>query len=303
MASAAAFGTSGTFAKSLTDAGWTPGTAVTARVVLAAVVLTVPGLLSMRGRWRTLVRSPRLLTTVLVYGVASVAGCQLAFFMGIQYVSVGVALLLEYLSPLILMGVTWAVTRRRPAASSLAGAAVAVAGLFVVLDVVSGARVSATGVAWGLVAASCVATYFHISGHGADDLPPLALTWLGLAIGGATLSLGGWSGLLPAGAATADVTLGGTRLPFWISVAGMACIATVVAYATGVVATRRLGAALASFVGMAEVLFTILFAWLLLGEAMGPTQLLGGVVMLAGVLLVQRGLEADDEPAAGPTPA
>ncbi|MEO6205082.1 MAG: EamA family transporter, partial [Mycobacteriales bacterium] len=50
LVSAAAFGTSGSFASSLLDAGWTPGAAVTARLVIAALVLTVPAALLLRGR-------------------------------------------------------------------------------------------------------------------------------------------------------------------------------------------------------------------------------------------------------------
>ena len=52
--SAATFGTSGIFARSLLDAGWTAGTAVAVRVCVAAVLLAVPALLALRGRWAAL---------------------------------------------------------------------------------------------------------------------------------------------------------------------------------------------------------------------------------------------------------
>src|SRR6266700_1185714 len=51
VVSAATFGTSGTFGTSLLDAGWTPATAVLARVALAALIVTVPAVLALRGRW------------------------------------------------------------------------------------------------------------------------------------------------------------------------------------------------------------------------------------------------------------
>lgn len=50
LVSAAAFGTSGSFAASLLDAGWSPGAAVTARIGVAALVLTVPALIQLRER-------------------------------------------------------------------------------------------------------------------------------------------------------------------------------------------------------------------------------------------------------------
>ena len=52
-------------------------------------------------------------------------------------------------------------------------------------------------------------------------------------------------------------------------------------------ATRRLGATVASFVGLTEVLFTALFGWLLLGQHLGPVQLVGGAVVLGGIVLVR----------------
>ena len=49
---------------------------------------------------------------------------------------------------------------------------------------------------------------------------------------------------------------------------------------------------MAGFVGLTEILFAIAWAWLLLGELPGMVQLLGGLVMLAGVATVQRGQES-----------
>ena len=51
MVSAASFGLSGSLARGLLDAGWTAGAAVTARIVIAALVLLAPAYVVMRGRW------------------------------------------------------------------------------------------------------------------------------------------------------------------------------------------------------------------------------------------------------------
>ena len=78
-----------------------------------------------------------------------------------------------------------------------------------------------------------------------------------------------------------------------------------VAYVTGIEASRRLGSRLASFVGLTEVLAAVVFAWLLLDELPGALQLAGGVLVLAGVVVVklgERGIAAVvDRPE--PTPA
>ena len=61
------------------------------------------------------------------------------------------------------------------------------------------------------------------------------------------------------------------------------------AYASGIAAARLLGGTIASFVGLSEVLFAIVFAWLVVGQAMSPVQLLGGLAVLAGVVMVKLG--------------
>ena len=59
LVSAAAFGTSGTFAAALIAAGWSPGAAVLARMAVAALILTVPAMLLLRGQWSLLRRGAR----------------------------------------------------------------------------------------------------------------------------------------------------------------------------------------------------------------------------------------------------
>ena len=61
-------------------------------------------------------------------------------------------------------------------------------------------------------------------------------------------------------------------------------VTAALAYVTGIAATRRLGARLASFVALSEVLAALVFAWLLLGEVPRGVQLLGGVLVVAGVV-------------------
>src|SRR5579859_3569643 len=70
VVSAATFGTSGTFGTSLLEAGWTPATAVLVRITLAAVLLTGPAVVTLRGRWGQLRQSWR---TLVAYGVVGVA--------------------------------------------------------------------------------------------------------------------------------------------------------------------------------------------------------------------------------------
>ena len=284
VASAAAFGTSGSFGASLLDAGWSPGAAVAARVLIGALLLTPLALAALRGRWGALRSGWR---AVVAFGLLGVAGAQLAYFSAVQTLSVAVALLLEYSAVLLVVGWVWLRQGRRPRRLTVAGAAVAVAGLVGVLQVLGGATVDAVGVAWGLAAAVGLAAYFVISARVDDALPPLVLAWGGLVVGGAVLVAAGAVGLLALDVTAADVVLAGTVLPWFVPVAGLGLVAAALAYGAGVVAARRLGATVASFVGLTEVLFAVGLAWVLLSEQLTAGQLLGGALVLAGIGLVQ----------------
>lgn len=284
FASAVAFGTSGSLAASLIAIGWTPGAAVTLRIVLAALILTVPAVVQLRGRWVALGRSWLL---VALYGLLAVAGAQLFYFNAIQRLPVGVALLLEYSGIILVVGWMWLRHAQRPRRLTVAGAALALAGLVLVLDLLGTHRIDPVGVLWGLAAAVGLAVYFVISASVGDPVPPLVLAWAGLCVGGIALITADALGILEFHLVRADVTLLGGRVSWLVPVLGLAVVAAAFAYVAGVAGARILGAKLSSFVGLTEVVAAVLIAWLLLAQVPEPIQLAGGVLVLAGVALVR----------------
>jgi drug/metabolite transporter (DMT)-like permease len=289
--SAATFGTSGTFGSALIATGWSPGAAVTVRVGVAALVLTIPAVLQLRGRW-ALLRANWL--SVLAFGGFAVGGAQLFYFSALEHLSVAVALLLEYSGVLLVVGWMWLRHGQRPSRLTLAGGVAAIVGLVLVLDLTGSQRIDVVGVLWGLAAATGLAAYFVISARTHDSLPPIVTAWSGLALGAVMLALLGAVGVLPMRASTSDVELAGWQVSWLVPILGLSVVAAAIAYASGIGAARRLGARLASFVGLAEVLFAVLFAWLLLDQRPTMLQAIGGVVVLAGIALVRA---AEREPA------
>lgn len=285
LLSAATFATSGPFAKSLLETGWTPGSTVFLRIAGAALLLLIPTLRALEGRWHLLRRGwPQ----IVAYGVTAVALPQLAFFYAVQHLSVGVALLLEYLGLVLVVAWQSLVARRLPRFPTVVGIVMALVGLALVLDLFSGVQVDGVGVAWGLLAACGLAAYFLLSGHAAEEpLPPMVLAGGGLIVGAVAFGVLGVTGLLSMRFPTEPVLLAGVWLPWWLPVLELAAIAAATAYVTGIVAARLLGAKVASFVGLSEVMFAVLFAWVLLGELPRPVQLLGGLFILAGVVAVR----------------
>lgn len=284
LASATAFGASGTFAKGLLAAGWTPGAAVTARLVGAALVLLLPALVLLRGRWHLLHRNAGLIAS---YGLVAMAACQLFYFNAVKSLSVGVALLLEYLGIVLVVVWLWVRHSQRPRRWTLIGIVLSVAGLLLVLDVTGGMHVDLRGALWGLGAAVGLATYFVLSAKDATGLPPLVLAAAGMVVAAAALVLSGVVGAVPMRWTTDDVVFAGSLVSWWVPLVGLCLVSTAFAYASGVTATRRLGSKLASFLGLTEVLASIVIAWLLLGELPLPVQLLGGVLIVAGVVAVR----------------
>ena len=77
---------------------------------------------------------------------------------------------------------------------------------------------------------------------------------------------------------------------------GLGLVAAAIAYVTGIAASRRLGSRLASFVALLEVVAAVVFAWLLLDELPRGIQLVGGLLILVGVVVVKVGEKATVRP-------
>ncbi|MFD7644121.1 DMT family transporter [Kitasatospora sp. NPDC059795] len=283
LVSAVAFGGSGTAAKPLIEAGLSPTHTVWLRVAGAALVL-----LPVAWKHRDAVRRrPGLL---LGFGLLAVAGVQACYFAAISRIPVGVALLIEYLGPPLLLGYVRLVQRRPVSRRAAAGAGVAVAGLACVVEVWHGLSFDALGVLFALGAACCQVGYFVLADAGREgDRPvdPLAVSAYGLLIGAILLTAftrpwdADWSLL------TRSVTMNGHHLPALVPALWMILVATVLAYLTGVASVQHLSPPVAGVVANLEAVVATVLAWILLGEHLGTPQLLGGALVLAGAFAAQ----------------
>jgi drug/metabolite transporter (DMT)-like permease len=187
----------------------------------------------------------------------------------------------------LVVGWLWLRTGRRPRRLTIAGSVAALLGLVLILDLFGGTQIDFVGVLWGLGAAVGLAVFFILSARGDSDLPPLPMAAGGMTIGAVTLLLLGLLGVLPMQANSDDVDFAGHEVSWLVPVLGLSVIAAALAYVVGISAARILGSKLASFVGLTEVLFAVLFAWLFLGQLPKVVQLIGGVLIIAGVALVR----------------
>ena len=290
VGSAFAFGSSGPFAKALMEAGWSPTAAVTARLAGGALVMAIFATIVKPDWFRDVLQHYR---TVVAYGIIPIAGAQLCYYNAVAHLSVGVALLLEYTAPILVVGWLWTTTRRRPSSLTLTGVALAVAGIMLVLNVFSGAHINLIGVGWALAAAVCAACYFlmsdRVAADGDDGLNPITLATGGLIVGTAAVALLGVTGVMPLTFTTNDTVIAGLTTSWMVPVIALSVIATAIAYTLGIMGISRLRPRFASLVGLSEVMFAVLAAWVLVGEAITPTQAIGGAVVLLGLALARQG--------------
>jgi drug/metabolite transporter (DMT)-like permease len=80
---------------------------------------------------------------------------------------------------------------------------------------------------------------------------------------------------------------GATTLPVLGAYLWMVLVATMAGYILGVNAVRRLSAAVGATVASLEVIAGAVVAWVLVGEALGAFQIIGGLIVLSGALLAQ----------------
>ncbi|WP_433497913.1 EamA family transporter [Sphaerimonospora sp. CA-214678] len=284
VVSAFSFGFSGPMARFLGEAGLSPLEAVWVRMAGAGLVmLLVLAIIRPRA-----LRIPRdRLPFFAAYAVIAIAAVQTLFFFVITRLPVGVALLFEFTSPVLVVVWVRFVRRVRLAPAAYLGALIAVAGLAVVVEVWQGMRLDTIGVLAALASAACCAGYFLMSDGFGDDVDPLGLICWGM-IGSAVVLLPvsrPWG--IPWSAFTRTAVVGDHALPAIGAAAWMILVATVTAYITGVTAVRRLSAAVGSTVASLEVIAGALIAWVLLGERLGTAQMAGGLVVLCGAMLAQ----------------
>ncbi|MEV0067687.1 MULTISPECIES: DMT family transporter [unclassified Amycolatopsis] len=279
------FSTSGTLGKPAMAAGMTPEQVATFRIgfagllLLAGTAAIAPRTLKVRrGEWPML----------LAYGLLGVAGTQLAYFIAADRVPVGIAILLEFLSPVLIALWVRVVRRTHLPRAMWAGIGLAIAGLALVGQVWQGLTLDAIGVLAGLGAAVCSAGYFLIGERAVADRDPLGLVTWGMVIGAVIVSVVSPPWTIPWSLLDHAVEFGPWTPPIWLLLTLLVLLSTVLSYLLGITALRHLPASVASVLGLLEPVTATAFAWALLGEALAWPQALGAAILLGGAYVVQR---------------
>lgn len=267
------------------------------------------GVLVLAG-WALLLHRPSLrfptgrrLVLLVVLGVVGVAGLQWTYFVAIDLLPVGVALLLEHTAPVLVALYARVVCHEDVRPRVWAALGLALAGLALVARVWQGLTLDGVGVLAGFGAAICFATYFLLGESGVSVDEPLTVVLWAFVFGTVVMNL-----LRPATAVDADVFGSATSLlgalaawtvPVWLLVGWIVVLGTVAPFAMEVYALRVLPATVVVPLAMLEPVGVSALGWAWFGESLGPVQVLGGLAVVTGILLAST---ARRRPVAEPPP-
>ena len=250
-------------------------------LVLLATLRRPGSLLLRRGEWRMLA----------VFGVGGVAFVQLFYFLAINRLAIGIALLIEYLGPLLVA--IWARTfghelvRRRV----WVALGMSLTGLVLMVQLWSGGAVDGLGVAFALICAVVFAAYLLLAEHGVAGRDPTSLLAWGFLFATLfwTVVQPWWS--FPGATVARTVPLRGElaawHLPVWALVVWVVVLGTIAPFTLIVGALRHVTATRVGVVAMLEPVVATAVAWLWLQESLAPVQIAGAAVVLAGIVLAQ----------------
>ena len=250
-----------------------------ARAVLATVMLLAYLLLFRRRDLRVRVRD---LPFLAAFGVLGLAMVHLSYFAAIQFTNVPTAILLEYLAPVLVLIVSVLFLGERMTWALPMGVALSVTGCALMVGAFGGGlKVSAAGLAWGLASACFFAGYTLMGKYAAPRFSPWTLLTYGLGFASIFWLL--WlRGPAPIVGLLAD------RRTF-LAVGVMALVSTIIPFGAFLTALQHIEATKASITATMEPVLAGVASYLIpaLYAPLGALQLLGGVLVIAAVMLVQ----------------
>jgi drug/metabolite transporter (DMT)-like permease len=287
-AAATLFGINGAVAKVILASGLSSLRLAEARSTGALAGLAVVSLLFARRKLR--VRGRELLFLAL-FGVAGLALVQLFYFLAIHRLPIGIALLIQFIAPLLVA--LWAryVVHEPVRRRIWAALALVLGGLALVVRIWDGLTLDGLGVAAALAGAAALAVYILLAERAVGRREPITLSFYGFLF--ASLFWAAvqpwWS--FPGGVVARRVSLlghlAGVHLPVWALLAWLIVLGTIVPFGLIVASLQHISATRAGIVATLEPVVATVVAYAWLGESLGTSQLVGAAVVLSGIGLAQ----------------
>ncbi|QRK10459.1 EamA family transporter [Archangium violaceum] len=278
LLSGASFGALGIFGRVAYASGANTPTVLFLRFGLAALLLGAV----MVARRVPLPRG-RVLGGLVLLGALGYVGQSLAYFSALKHASAGLTALLLYLFPALVALLSVVVDGERLTRRRVVAVVLALGGTALTIDLNGGA--SPKGILFGLLSALVYAVYVFTSSRVVGPAGPLASSTVILGSAGVV-----YGALMAAQGPALPQTPQG-----WMAVAGMMLLSTVMAVLTFFAGLERVGPVVASLLSTVEPLVAVLLGALLLSERLSASQGVGGLLILAAVVLLSK-------PESPPTP-
>jgi len=233
----------------------------------------------------------RELPFLAVWGIGGLAFVQWFYFLAIHRLAIGIALLIEYVAPLIVA--LWArYVFQEPVRRRIwLALAFALAGLALIVDVRHGGTISTGGIVFALCSAAAYTFYLLLAEHGVGDRDAVSLLAWGFGFGALFWCFVAPWWTFPSGRVADNVSLlgrlSGERLPVWALMAFVIVIGTIVPFFLLVSALRHLPATRVGIIAMLEPVGATIVAWAWLNESLSTVQLVGGAIVLGAIVLAQ----------------
>jgi drug/metabolite transporter (DMT)-like permease len=283
LVSAASFAALAIFAKLAYKAGGATLPVLNWRFILASLCMAVYFLFSKRN-----LRLPlRDIGILFLLGALGYGSMSTFFFMSLQYINASTASMFLYTYPALVTLLSFAIWRKPLRLKQLIALVGAGLGTTILLwdHAVS---LNSIGVAYALGSSVAYSIYLVANQHLARRIDPAVASGYIIFSAAAAFTL-------------VNIALGGFTWRFsanaWTAIGLMALISTTVAITTLVIGVKFIGAAQASILSTFEPLVTVLLAIALLGEKLTTSQMVGGGLILAGILVTHWPEKPENEPA------
>ena len=267
------------------------------RGTATALVLIVWVLATNRSAFRITAKEALMLAA---YGIVGVAMCQWFYFESISRIPITVSLLIEFMAPIFVVLFVRFVWHQPVRSTVWAGLALAIVGLALVQEVWNGVTLNKIGLLFALGSMSCLIVMYLIGDRASARRDPISLLMWAFTFSALFFAtLRSWTSF-PISSLTAHVNPfegSAYTYPIWPFFTYMVIFGTVTPYILVINSIRHIGGAGASIMGITEPPIAAVVAWIVLGEALSVIQIVGGVVILAGVYIAENAREHSADPA------
>ncbi len=286
---AVAFAFNGVISKLVLTDGLSAWRLTQIRCTGAFVILLVYVLFQNR---HSLTTSRQELPWLVAYGIVGFAAVQVGYFIAIARMPISIALIIEFTAPIWIVIYIRFIRKQSVASTMWVSLLLGFCGLLLVGQVWRGLTLNGIGVIAAFVDAFALAAYFLLGEKLVAQRSTSTLIVWGLGVASLVWAIFMPVWKFPFHILTNNINLLGTfknyALPGWVLILWIVLMGTILPYLLLLAGLRQLSASTSSVIGMLEPVAAGVFAWWWLGEVLTATQLTGGAVVIAGIILADR---------------